>query len=164
MKKFITEYAAFNTWANERLCEVAAKLNDEQMNQEINSSFSSIKKTLLHIWDAQLIWIKRLEGVSLSSFPSQSFTGSDADLIAGILETSKQLQALAESFDEDALNMVRKYSTLKGGIVTSATYQVLSHVINHSTYHRGQLVTMLRQAGVTEIPSTDLIYFYRERK
>ncbi len=164
MKKFILEYTAFNVWANERICSVAEKLSNEEMNQEIISSFPSIKKTLLHIWDAQLIWLKRLQGISLDAFPSQSFTGTNTELITGIIETSKQLHELAESFDDATLESVRKYATLKGGIVTSATYQVLAHVVNHGTYHRGQLITMLRQCGVTEIPQLDLIYFYRDKK
>ena len=164
MQSFISEYAAFNLWANERICSVVDKLTDDQMMQEIPSSFSSIQKTLLHIWDAQLIWINRIEGVSLREFPSKNFSGTKKDVIDGLLSTSQKLKDLANSNDEEALTSIKKYATLKGGIVTSALYQVFAHVCNHGTYHRGQLVTMLRQVGVTEIPSTDLIYFYREMK
>ena len=162
MKQFISEYASFNIWANERICSVVEKVSEEQLSKEIISSFPSIKQTLLHLWDAQLIWIRRLEGISPTSFPSQNFSGTRQDIIEGIISTSNKLKDLADNLDEELFHHVRKYSTLRGGIVTSATYQVFAHVFNHSTYHRGQLVTMLRQAGVSEIPQTDLIYFYRE--
>jgi uncharacterized damage-inducible protein DinB len=164
MQNFIREYAAFNLWANERICSVTEELTDEQMTQEIPSSFSSIQKTLLHIWDAQLIWINRIEGVSLKEFPSKNFSGTKKGIIDGLLSSSQKLKDLANSNDEEVLTSIKKYATLKGAIVTSALYQVFAHVCNHGTYHRGQLVTMLRQVGVTEIPSTDLIYFYREVK
>ena len=164
MKKFISEYAAYNAWANEKLCSVISTMDNEQLEKEMVSSFSSIKKTALHIWDAQLIWINRLEGVSLKAFPSETFSGTNEEMIEGLIASSKQLQELTESYDMGALDSTKKYSTLKGGIVTSSIYQVLAHVFNHSTYHRGQLITMLRQSGATELPQTDLIFFYRQAK
>jgi uncharacterized damage-inducible protein DinB len=53
---------------------------------------------------------------------------------------------------------------LKSGNAISAQYEMLAHVFNHNTYHRGQLITMLRQVGVTDLPQTDLIFFYRQTK
>jgi len=164
MKKFILEYAAYNVWANETICSVISTLTDEQFEKEIVSSFSSIRKTVLHLWDAHLVWINRLEGVSLKAFPSESFLGTNEEIITGLISSSKKLKDLTESYDEDALQSIKKYATFKGGIVTSSLYQVLAHVFNHSTYHRGQLVTMLRQLGIMDIPKTDLIFFYREVK
>ena len=164
MKKFIREYAAFNVWATERICSVASALNDEQLEKEIISSFPSIRKTLLHLWDAQLVWINRLEGVSLKAFPSETFSGANAEVIEGLMNTSKRLKELTDGYDKEKLRSIKKYATFQGGIVTSSVYQVLAHVFNHSTYHRGQLVTMFRQIGVTGIPKLDLIFYYREVK
>ena len=161
MKKFIEEYAAFNVWANERICSVVATISDEQMSREIISSFSSIRSTLLHLWGAQEVWIRRMEGLSPGALPTENFQGSRQEIIDGMLAASHRLKELAEAATEQSLLEVKKYSTLKGGIVTSSLYQVFAHVFNHSTYHRGQLVTMFRQAGVSEIPQTDLIYYYR---
>jgi len=164
MKYFIREYAAFNLWANQRMCSSIEKLSDEQLNREIISSFPSIQKTILHVWDTQVIWISRLEGVSLKEFPSVHFEGTRKDAISGLLLTSQKLKELVHEFDEASLLEVREFTTMKGVHMKSALYEIFTHVFNHGSYHRGQLVTMLRQAGVTEIPGTDLISFYREKK
>ncbi len=162
VKKFIREYAQYNIWANQLICRVIASLSKEQIMKEIPSSFSSIQKTLLHIWDAQLIWINRLEGVSVTAYPSATFAGTREEMLEGVISTSKKLQKIVSLLDKNDLKSVKKYATMTGGIVTSSQYQVLAHIFNHSTYHRGQLVTLLRTAGVTELPKTDLIFFYRE--
>ena len=164
MKKFIREYSAYNLWANERLCNVTAFLNDAQFNQEIISSFPSIQKTLLHIWDTQSIWIERLKGNSPTSFPSSDFSGTRQEVLEGVIRSSVELEEMAYFHGKKDLRQRKSYATLKGGKYTSAVYQVFVHVFNHSTYHRGQLVTMFRQAGVNDLPQTDLIYFYREIK
>ena len=161
MQKFIKEYAAFNLWANQRICSVADKLSEAQFTMEIPSSFSSIQKTLLHIWDSQVIWIKRMEGTSLGTFPSDKFSGTKQDILEGLISSSVTLDELANATDEEAMNEPIQYATLKGDRMSSMRYRIYSHVINHGSYHRGQLVTMFRQVGVTEPPSTDLIFFYR---
>lgn len=164
MRKFIREYAAYNVWANERMCNVIASLDEEKLNREIASSFPSVKKTLLHIWDVQAIWLERFAGNSLKSFPSDSFTGTKEDMIEGVRSTSGKLQALADGYDKKGLNRKITYMTLKSGEYTTPVYQMLSHVFNHSTYHRGQLTTMLRQVDITQFPIMDFTYFCRERQ
>lgn len=164
MKKFITEYAAYNLWANEHICTVVSVLSDEQFNQVMESSFATIRETMLHVWGAQELWARRIEGVSPTAMPTDGFQGSKQEVIDGLLSASRKMVALAEAADEETLTEVKKYATLKGGIVTSSLYQVFAHVFNHSTYHRGQLVTMFRQAGVIQIPATDLIFYYRSLK
>jgi uncharacterized damage-inducible protein DinB len=162
MKKLIEEYTGYNHWANQRLVTVLEKLSDEMLEKEISSSFSSIKKTLLHVIGAQEIWIRRMEGVSPGAFPTDGFSGTVRDLLDLLLAGSLRLKQLAQAADEAQLLAEKKYATLKGGIVTSTLYQVLAHVVNHGTYHRGQLVTLFRQVGVTDIPAFDLIFFYRD--
>ena len=65
MQEFIRRYSEYNLWANQRLAAVIETLSDGQLHAEIVSSFPSIMKTVLHIWDSQLIWIGRVEGLSL---------------------------------------------------------------------------------------------------
>lgn len=162
MKKLIGEYASYNVWANKRICSVIDSLSDEKFQREVVSSFPSIQKTLLHMWVAQLIWIKRFEGLSLSVSSSEEFQGTREDIVNGFISTSKKLEGMADAFTKEDLRQIRKYTTLKSGSAISAQYQMLIHVFNHNTYHRGQLVTMLRQVGITELPQTDLIFFFRQ--
>lgn len=163
MKKLVREYATFNTWANDRICSEIILLTNEELHQEMKSSFKSIRETVLHIWDAQDIWLERFEGTSPTKWPSASFNGSKIELIDGLMASSEALEAKAFEYGKQQLKKKVNYTTMKGISGTSPLYQMLLHVVNHGTYHRGQLVTMLREAGKTEIPATDLIAFYRER-
>lgn len=163
MKKLIRDYAAFNTWANDRICSEVILLTEEEFLLEMKSSFKNIRETLLHIWDAQDIWLERFDGTSPSKWPSASFNGSKIELIDGLMASSEALEARAYEYDKQQLKKKVNYTTMKGNNGTSPLYQMLLHVVNHGTYHRGQLVTMLREVGKTEIPATDLIAFYREQ-
>ena len=159
MKKFIRQYAAFNVWANERISGAIDKLTDEQFNQPLKSSFPTIRETLIHVLQAQDIWLERFKGTSPTSWPE--FTGTKDELIMGLLKSSKAVEEKAKGYNKKKLKEEVHYTTLKGISGESEIYQMLAHVINHGTYHRGQLVTMLRNVGVTEIPATDLIAFFR---
>lgn len=164
MKKIIDEYASFNTWANDRIGNIMVSLSDAQLNLAITSSFSSIRATVLHLWDAQEIWLSRLNGISPAGWPSAVFKGNKEALHEGWMKSSLALEKKANSFEEEGLHRVVNYTSIKGLAGKDAVYRILMQVFNHGTYHRGQLVTMFRQAGVTQIPSTDLIAFYRQQQ
>lgn len=68
---------------------------------------------------------------------------------------------LVLSFGEEQLDETVNYHTLKGDAFESFRWQMIQHCVNHSSYHRGQLITMMRQVGATSIPNTDMIAFYR---
>src|SRR5436190_20558531 len=91
MRHLLTNYTRYNLWANTRVCDfLKSNCNDEQLDKEIVSSFPSVKKTLLHIRDAECIWLERLHGNSLSSFPGNSFKGTTEELYNGLLAGSKK--------------------------------------------------------------------------
>lgn len=164
MKKLIDELAAYNTWANELMCNWLDIISDEQFKQEVVSSFSSIQKTTKHIWGAQEIWICRLENASFDRniFISDSY--SKDEIILNIKSSSLRLKKFADEISEMDLLKPLAYKNLKGEPFSNNIYQVLTHVFNHSTFHRGQVVTMLRQTGITEFDATDLVAFFRTLK
>ena len=163
MKKLVRDYAAFNTWANERICSEVMMLTEDEFLYEMKSSFRNIRETLLHIWDAQDIWLERFDGTSPSKWPSASFLGSKDDLIDGLMASSQALEDKIRAYSKLQLKSKVSYTTMKGNNGSAPLYQMLLHVVNHGSYHRGYLVTMLRLVGKTEIPATDLIAFYREQ-
>lgn len=163
MKKLIRNYVSFNAWANERICSEVMMLKEDELQQEIKSSFRNIRETLLHIWDAQEIWMERFDGTSPARWPSASFKGNRDDLIDGLMASSQALESKVHGYSKLQLKAKVSYTTMKGNNGNSPLYQMLMHVVNHGTYHRGQLVTMLRELGKTEIPATDLMAFYREQ-
>ncbi len=162
MKPQLIKYSEYNIWANAHFIAILNTLDDATLDKELVSSFPSIRKTLYHVWDAQGIWIMRLTGETLKGFPSKDFTGTTKEAFDLFHQSSLKLAELIKNIKEDSLIEPLKYKNLKGDEFTNNIHDILHHVLNHSTFHRGQLVTMLRQVGVTTIPSTDFITFCRQ--
>ncbi len=157
LKEHIKSIWLYNQWANEKLFNT---IPVEVADIEINSSFNSIRKTVYHLWDAETVWLERLMDKTLTAWPpSANYTGTFEESFAKIKE---QENTYIQFIDESDLSHRISYKNLKGDEFSNSYFEILAHVANHSTFHRGQLVTMLRQAGVTQIPPTDLIAYYRK--
>lgn len=164
MKELLRQYAAFNTWASQQLLNVILSLPEEQQKQELPSSFNSLYRTVLHMWDAESSWWQRLKLHERILRPSENFSGSMKDASNGLLSQSKQWEEWVSSASDLAIDHVFQYETFDKAQFKQPTWQMLLHVFNHGTYHRGQLVNMLHQLGVTKIPATDFILWSRGKK
>lgn len=151
---------AYNAWANNRIFEALAPLSPEQYMQDMKGSHGGIHPTLVHMVGAEKIWLERFQG------SPQPFLASDAlPSLAAVKEvwekvgfdTAKWLGTMTDKKLQETFTM----KTLKGDTFTHIVWQAFQHLVNHSTYHRGQIITMMRQLGVKP-PGTDLILFYRE--
>ena len=162
MKAQLVKYTEYNIWANAHLIAIFANLYDAVLDIEQVSSFPSLRKTLYHIWDAQSIWYLRLKGETLNGFPSKDFKGTIQEALDNFLESSIVLSNYVKNCSEETLLSPYKYSNLKNDAFTNNLCDIIHHVMNHSTFHRGQLVTMLRNIGVENIPSTDFITYCRQ--
>ena len=151
-------FIQYNTWANQQICEYILK-SSNTADQTVISSFPSIRKTLYHIWDAQEIWLFRLKRQAITDFPSKSFTGTLEEGCEGITASSSEMEKIAHGM---AMDTQINYQDLKGNLYTSTAEEILMHVVNHGTYHRGQIITLLRQCGFTEVGSTDFMRFLRK--
>ena len=161
MKELLSRYAQYNIWANKKLIEVLLKLDEKLLDKEIISSFSSIRRTSYHIWSAEYIWIQRLELVEHPIWIEPNFNGTFQDACKAWLKSSELLlDFIDRQYDNKAFEHVfQYYSPFKKEHFKRPVYIALTHVFNHSTSHRGQLITLLRQVGETKIPETDLIAF-----
>ena len=160
----LNQHLAYNLWANERIGHLLMMQEDEILNRETASSFSSIAKTVLHIWDAETIWLTRLKGDTISEWPSKSFNGDKSAMLKGFINTSTALLQYIQSKSESFLQEMIVYKNMKGDAYENPVEEILYHVVNHSTYHRGQIITMLRACDVTQVVSTDLIAWFREQR
>lgn len=161
MKQLLVQYAMYNSWANKKISETIASLSAEQQHQTIVSSFDSIFKTMLHLMDAEGMWWQRLKLAEHIERPSASFKGEMPDLISAFLQFSNQWEEWVKNANEVALTHVFAYQNIKKEQFKQPVNEVLVHLFNHQSYHRGQLVTMLRQLGVEKIPATDFIVWTR---
>lgn len=150
----LKRYTEYNYWANEQFTEWLSTASEEQLNQEIESSFSSLKETVLHIWSAEYLWLQTVKEQSTQNNPAKSFAGSKQELLEGWLQASQNFRDHVQGMTATELEAERS----RGERVT-AIADMIHHCMNHSTYHRGQLITMGRQAGLQDPPRTDFIYY-----
>lgn len=163
MKELLTDYIKYNIWANERICKVFASLTPALLDKEVKSSFNTLRKTIYHIWGAEWIWYQRLHGVNPTSFPDDTFKGDFAEFQLEFLQQSGKYFVYISNATDKELSKELTHTNMKGDKFSNKISNILIHLMNHSTYHRGQIVTMLRNLGVTQIPSTDFIAYIRER-
>lgn len=162
MKELLRKYAFYNIWANVRIINILKTLPEDMLNKVLKSSFRSIKLTVLHIYDAETIWLKRLEGQSLNNWPSENFNGTSYEAFMLLENASKNISGYIDSISQDSLRNDCTFTSFAGVKFTIKIYDIIQHCFNHSTFHRGQIVTMLRELDIDGIPSTDYITYIRE--
>jgi uncharacterized damage-inducible protein DinB len=128
----------------------------------MGSSFGSLRDTLAHVYGAEWIWLERFQGQSPSALPDVTQFQDVTSLKEKWLEHEARLLGFVGSLEQEDLDRVIEYKTLKFGAYRNPLWQSMQHVVNHGTYHRGQVTTLLRQLGAQPV-LTDLMHFYRER-
>ena len=152
----------YNAWANHRQLEAASKLTSEAFLKPMGSSFDSVRDTLGHIYGAEWLWLERFQGRSPSSLPDVTQITDVKSLEERWGEFEPRLLTFVRGLAQSDLDRVMEYETLKFGVYQNPLWQSMQHLVNHGTYHRGQVTTLLRQLGARPI-LTDLMHFYRER-
>lgn len=163
MKELLKQLAAYNVWAHQKLLDVILTLPEEKQLAELPSSFCSIQSTLLHMWDAESIWWQRLKLHERFVRPSETFKGVTRDAGNGLLSQSKLWESWISNASDLALEHVFEYRDSKKELFKMPVYQTITQVMNHGTYHRGQLINMLRQLGVEKLPQTDFSAWVRKK-
>ena len=160
MRQLLQQYAAYNLWANKRIVDTASRLNEDQVDKEIVSSFPSVYKTVMHMMEVENVWWQRLQLVEQPT-PSGWFTGNFNELSKKLLALSQQWQNWMGNTNDANIDHVFAYYNFQKEYFKQPVYEMLLHLFNHQTLHRGQLIMMFRQLGVDKIPPTDFIVFAR---
>jgi uncharacterized damage-inducible protein DinB len=153
----------FNYWAKARLMSVLESLSDEQFTKDLGSSHGGIHGTLLHIVGAENIWLSRwtdqtvLKLLDPKDYPTLGAVRKKWD------EVEHGTSEFISSLTEENISAIVTYKTMEGKQFSNPLWQMMQHVVNHSSYHCGQIVTMLRQLGVKPI-GTDLITYHRSKQ
>jgi uncharacterized damage-inducible protein DinB len=152
----------FNAWADRRTLDSCEPLTESQFVQDLGSSFPSVRDTLVHLMLVEWVWLERWHNRAPDKYPAAAeFTNLDA-VRSRWLEIERDLLAYVAALKPDDLQRVVHHKTMAGAPQAQPLWQMLQHLVNHGTYHRGQIATMLRQLGAKPV-GTDLIFFYRER-
>jgi uncharacterized damage-inducible protein DinB len=163
-KQYFITLAEYNNWANDIVHSWFDKINDEQWDQVIASSFPSLSATALHTAGAETVWLDRLNRVPEPRWLPNILKGGKEEVKTAWKNSSASLKAFIEDFDETKLEDSVSFKRPDGNTYQLQHYQIFAHVFNHSTYHRGQIVTMLRQAGFTSVHSIDVSTYFWSKK
>ena len=151
----------YNRWADRRILERAGTLANHDFVRPMGSSFSSVRDTLAHILGAEWIWLERWQGRSpkalleAATFPRMQSLESKWEMV------ERDQAQFIEALTPQRLVEELAYLNQKGQRYSYPLWQQMVHVVNHSSYHRGQVTTLLRQLGA-EAVSTDFLVYYDE--
>jgi uncharacterized damage-inducible protein DinB len=141
-----------------RLFGAAAKLSEEEFGRPVASSFPSIRDTLSHILAEEWLWVRRCMGANPTAPPPWTAPNRRADLMPALEAVRQDRLWFLEKLTIDELARVVTFTSLEGHEHAHRVEDMLQHVLNHSTYHRGQAATLLRQLGAVA-PETDYVVY-----
>jgi uncharacterized damage-inducible protein DinB len=149
----------YNRWANAKVLGAVSKLSAEQFTRNLENSFRSVRETLVHNLSAEWIWLERWNGTS----PKRMLGSEELTDLAAIRKRWDKVESERAEFisklTPELLDEVISYTNVRDQPFAYPLWQMLVHVANHSTYHRGQITTLLRQVGAKPV-TTDFLDFY----
>ncbi len=149
----------YNRWANALVLEAASALTPEQFTKDLASSHRSMRDTLAHTLAAEWIWLMRWKGTSPKALLDPSDFPDLASLTARWGEVEREQAEFVGGVSDESLGEVIGYVNTRGEEWRYPLWQMMQHVVNHSTYHRGQAAAMLRQLGAAPTPTDFLAFF-----
>lgn len=147
----------YNTWANTKIAEQIKLFSDEQFTKESGGSFPSIRLTLLHLLSSDWTWMHRLKGIPLIDVPGDWITNTAVEVCNYWLPVQYEMIALVNEIAATPDKEI-SFITRKGAAYTLPFSDIIIHITNHGTYHRGQVVNMIRMLGETPV-NTDYFIF-----
>ncbi|MEZ5398067.1 MAG: DinB family protein [Bryobacteraceae bacterium] len=161
MLEQIRHHIDYTAWASARLVNAAVALAPEELTRDFGTADKSVLGTLVHVFAADRIWLARIHG----DVPAR-FIDLEKDMRLDVLRNDwpalhDRWKQFAAGLDDAALQRVVEYKDIKGNPHGTPLWQILLHVVNHATHHRGQAAGFLRMMGKTP-PPLDLIAYYRQ--
>lgn len=150
----------YTAWASARLVEAASQLTEKELTHDFGTADKSVLGTLVHTFAADRVWIHRVMGTATGPFLDPA-----KDMHLSVLQNDwpmvlERWGRWASELDDAAAKTEISYTALDGKAFTSPVWQIVLHVVNHATHHRGQAAGMMRTMGHPP-PSLDMIRYYR---
>jgi uncharacterized damage-inducible protein DinB len=164
MKSHCVMMANYNEWANARLFRAAGTLTEALYSKDVGAYFRSLRGTLNHLLVADRIWMHRLTGTGEHPQKLNALLFEDLpSLRAARVEEDRRIIAFVQSLDESAFEEMWDYRTLNGAPQRQRRREILAHLFNHETHHRGQAHAILTVLGVAEPEPLDLLIMQRDK-
>jgi len=162
----IVDMYHYHTWANKTIIGRIQELPASVLHQEVNSSFPTIAHALSHIYAVDKSWYMVLTGISMPE-AYQACIPLNTTPLETVEEYVRLYDELAQQFKEWILRHTDLEQTIVldnpfAGVRTTRYSEILLHVVNHGTYHRGNISTMLRQLGHASVMNDYALFWYQE--
>ncbi len=158
IQHLIKNQLQFNTWANQAIINWMRSQETELLYKEIPSSFKSLAATLEHMLRVQKFWHQFILQNDITNFVWEPINGNIIESMHEMETQSMSMQNSSSDFSEselsEPLNLQMPWAS-----GTAMRYEYILHVVNHSTFHRGQIISMARILGADQLPPTDLNKF-----
>jgi uncharacterized damage-inducible protein DinB len=159
----IKDYAAYNLWANKKIIAWLKTKPAELVERIVPSSFPSLRLTLVHIWDVERSWLGNLLQVQNECNYGKDYDGTLDEVFDAVIQQSEALAAYVQSLTENSLQEGCRFMVPirwpEWDEFIRPRFEIIQHCLTHSAYHRGQVITIARTAGLTDAPNTDFMSY-----
>jgi uncharacterized damage-inducible protein DinB len=145
------------------MCNYLSGVDEDEILANKKAEYQTIKKVILHVADSEQTWLARLNGKNIPHMHKLDSSGSFAGICSTIRNNSVDFIEFVSGKDDQFLLSVTEYVNLKGKTFSQNNAEIILHCMNHSTFHRGQVMSMLRYVGYTDQSASDFIMFLREK-
>ncbi len=159
LKDYINQAYDYVYWANGRYLDVAAGLTDEQLHRKLGHSWDSVHATLVHMMSSERVWLGRWHGASPAGHLDPADFPSVASVRSAWAGTEKEMRLFIDSQKAEDLLIVITYSNFRGETFHVPLWQMLMHVANHETHHRGELAAMFALMQIPH-PEDEVIQYF----
>jgi uncharacterized damage-inducible protein DinB len=154
-------FLRYSEWANDQLLRAAAGLNDEKLDQSFDMGRGSLRKTLLHLWAGESVWLARWMGKTETPWPDEEAKANIPNIDERFKGVYSDRDAFLKTVGDADLERVIPYRDSKGTLYKASLGDMIMQGIVHSIHHRAQAVNMLRRLGATA-PEVDYMYWVRK--
>ena len=154
----------YHYWARDIILDAVTDLPRETFTQPVDSSFKSLRDTVAHIYAADFVWFQRWLGRTPKGLLAYDQFPDATSIRTAWKDLETETRQFVANLGEDGINKRCDYALLSGAPDTAPFWEMLVHVVNHASYHRGQVTTLMRQLGANPPKPTDMIAFFRTRR
>jgi len=158
----VRDLLTYMLWADRLMLKAAREVRPEDLTRDAGISFRSLLGTMAHMAISQRLWLSRFSGSPLDRLPAIEDFPDLPSWIHGWEETASGIEAFLAALTDEQLAAPLSWTATTGETHSRPLWQPVVHLVNHTTYHRGQVVSLLRQMGY-ESPKTDLVYYFIDR-
>jgi uncharacterized damage-inducible protein DinB len=159
IKDYIKQAYDYTYWANHRYFAVAEGLTEEQLHRMLGHSWGDVHGTLVHMMSSEWVWFQRWHGTTPKGHLDKADYPTLAVLKKRWAEIEAEMRAYIEAQSDESLQAPIRYTNFRGETFNVPLWEMLAHIANHETHHRGELAAMYALMDVSH-PEDEMIQYF----